>query len=126
MKYLSFTVPGGNLDKPTSIPIDPVGGMPTKGIETVGEVIRWGVTTLFVVATLLALFFLIFGGIAWIMSGGEKTKVEAARKRITFAIIGLVVAFMAFFIINILGNLFGVKLIITNCSMAPWGAIICL
>ena len=33
---------------------------------------------------------LIMGGIEWITSGGDKAKYEAARKRITAAIVGLV------------------------------------
>jgi hypothetical protein len=116
MKYLSFSVPGGNLDNPTGIPIDPVGGMPNGGVSavsTISTLTQAIITDLFIITTLLALFFLIFGGIQWIISGGDKTKVEAARKKITFAIIGLVLAFSAFLIINTVGALFGVNLLDT-------------
>ena len=54
---------------------------------------------------------MVIGGMQWITSGGDKTKLEAARKRITYAIIGLIVALMSFLIVNILGYLFGVKLL---------------
>ena len=37
--------------------------------------------------------------------------IEAARKRIIYAIVGLVVAFSSFFIINLIGNFFGVKIL---------------
>jgi hypothetical protein len=61
----------------------------------------------------LALFFLIWGGIRWITSGGDKGKVEEARKHIVAAIIGLVVAFLAYFIIQIILTIFGLGSIST-------------
>lgn len=124
MKYLSFTVPGGNADNPTDISINPVGGMPKGGTSSIGAVIQSGITYLFIIATLLALFFLIFGGIQWIMSQGDKTKVEGARKKITYAIIGLIVAFSAYLIINTVGTFFGVKLLNT-CHLEGWIPIGC-
>lgn len=104
MKLLSFSLPGGYQ-------INPAPGMPTGGIGKVEDIIQLGVTFLLVGAALLSLAFLIWGGIAWITSGGDKTGVEAARKKVTFAILGLVVAFLGFFIINFIGAFFGVKLI---------------
>lgn len=47
-----------------------------------------------------ALIFLIIGGFKWITAGGDKTKVEAARSTIVGAIIGLIVVFLSFFVIN--------------------------
>src|SRR3989344_4341745 len=103
MEYLSFSLPGGQQ-------INPVGGMPSGGLGKVEEIIQLGITFLLVGATLLALTFLIWGGIQLITSGGDKTGVETARKKVTFALIGLVVAFLGFFIINFIGTFFGVKL----------------
>src|SRR5581483_9188951 len=37
---------------------------------------------MFIAAVLVALFFLVWGGIQWILSGGEKGKVDNARKLI--------------------------------------------
>lgn len=90
--------------------INPIKGMPTGGLPKLEEIIRFGITYLFIIATLLALVFLLWGGISWITSGGDKAGIETARKRITFALIGLVVAFLGFFIINFIGTFFGVKL----------------
>ena len=60
------------------------------------------IALLFVVALIIAFAFLIFGGIKWILSGGDKEKVEAARGTIVAAFVGLVLVFLAFFIINFL------------------------
>ncbi len=60
----------------------------------------------FVLAIVAALLFLVWGGFKWITSGGDKGKVTEAREHIVAAIIGLVVVFLAFFIINILIGFF--------------------
>ncbi len=59
------------------------------------------ITILLILAIILALIFLIWGGIKWIMSGGDKQKIEQARAAIIGAIIGLVLAFLAYFILNV-------------------------
>ncbi|MBI2621396.1 MAG: hypothetical protein HYW63_01965 [Candidatus Levybacteria bacterium] len=65
------------------------------------------VTLAFILAVLIALAFLIWGGIRWILSGGDKTKVEEARGTIVAALVGLVIVFLAFFIINFVFTFFG-------------------
>lgn len=49
---------------------------------------------------LLAVMYLMYGGIRWITSRGDKMAVDAAKKHITAAIIGLVIVMGAFFLIN--------------------------
>lgn len=44
-----------------------------------------------IVSALLVLIYLVWGGIEWLTSGGEKAKLEKARNRITQAIIGIIV-----------------------------------
>ena len=56
---------------------------------------------IFVIAVILALGFLVFGGIKWITSGGDKGNVEAARGTIIAAIIGLIIVFLAYVILNL-------------------------
>jgi len=64
-------------------------------------------TILLIIAIIIAVFFLIYGGIRWITSGGDKQAVESARNHIVAAIIGLIIALLAFFIINIVLGLLG-------------------
>ena len=63
-----------------------------------------------IVAALAFFFILILGGIRWITSGGDKGKVESARSQITAGLIGLVVVFSAWAILNIIENFFHVNL----------------
>jgi len=58
------------------------------------------IQVLFIIAILAALFFLIYGGIRWITSGGDKGKVDQARSTIVAALVGLIIAFLAFAITN--------------------------
>ena len=71
-----------------------------------GGVISRLITLFLVIAALIALGFLIYGGVRWILSGGEKEKVEEARGTIIAALVGLVIVFAAYFIINIVFSLF--------------------
>ena len=58
-------------------------------------------------AIFLAVVYLIYGGIRWITSRGDKVGVESARKHIVAAIIGLVVVLGTFFVINVLFSILG-------------------
>jgi hypothetical protein len=68
------------------------------------------IVAVFVIAVLIALAFLIFGGIKWIISGGDKAGVEGARNMIVAALVGLVVVFLSYFILNLLLGFFGLGL----------------
>ncbi len=75
-----------------------------------GGVVGKVVTIAFILATVIALFFLVYGGVKWITSGGDKAAVESARNTIVAAVIGLVIVFLSYFILNIVLGFFGLKL----------------
>jgi hypothetical protein len=64
---------------------------------------------IFYLAIFLAVVYLMFGGIRWITSRGDKQGVEAARKHIISAVIGLVVVLGTFFILNIVFTILGTE-----------------
>ena len=72
-----------------------------------GNIVAGFIQIIFVLAVLVALFYLIYGGFRWITSGGDKQAVNAARDHIVAAIIGLVVIFLSYFILNFLLGIFG-------------------
>ncbi len=65
------------------------------------------VQILIVIAIVLSVIFLIIGGIHWIMSGGDKGKIEQARSKVTAAIIGLIISLLAYGIVNLVLYLLG-------------------
>lgn len=62
---------------------------------------------LFIGAAFLAVVYLMFGGIRFIMSKGDKTGVADARKHIIYAIVGLVIVLLTFAFINIIFKVLG-------------------
>lgn len=80
-------------------------------IQSLGLLISSLVGTLLIVAALLAFFFLILGGIQWITSGGDKAGMEAARNKITHAVVGLVIVGAAWAIMILVQNFLGVQII---------------
>lgn len=75
-----------------------------------GQIISDAVIILLVIAVLISLFYLIWGGIRWITSGGDKAKVAEARSHIIAAVVGLVISFLAFFILTLILNIFHISL----------------
>lgn len=77
---------------------------------TIPDLVSGFIRILVIVAAVIFFFWLVLGGIKWIMSGGDKTKTEEARNQITAALIGLVIVFSAWAIAQLINVLFGVNL----------------
>lgn len=93
------------------VPLD----QPGQGFEdlanlTVPGIISGAINLALVVVALVFFAMLIWGGLRWITSRGDKTEVENARNQITNALIGLAIVFVAWAIITLINNLFGVNL----------------
>ena len=76
-----------------------------------GKLIGNVVSLAMIIAALVTFVFLIWGGVEWILSGGEKAGTEAARNRITNAFIGLFVVFAAWAIIKVIETFFGICIV---------------
>lgn len=84
-------------------------------IDDLGKFISAGVGLIFIVAGILVFVFLVWGGIQWMTSGGDKQATEAARNRITAALIGLGIIAVSWALVAIIGKFFGFSL--TNISV---------
>lgn len=71
-----------------------------------GKVLGQLVTLAFIVAVVIALAFLIYGGIRWMVSGGDKTALEEARNHIVASVVGLVIVFLVYFVLNLIIQFF--------------------
>lgn len=81
-----------------------------KSINNVPGVISNIIVILLITAAILSLLFLVIGGVRWVISGGDKAKLDAARAQIVAAIVGLVITFLAFFILQLILGFFGLSL----------------
>jgi hypothetical protein len=97
-----------NIPQPTNVKIG-----------NIGTLISALVGVLLILAALLAFFFLILGGIQWITSGGDKAGMEAARNKITHAIVGLIIVGAAWAVMILVQNFLGVTIIGTSFSLPP-------
>ena len=61
---------------------------------------------LIVIAIVVSIIFVLWGGIKWITSGGVKGKVEQARGTVTGAVVGLIIALLAYAIVSYVVYLF--------------------
>jgi hypothetical protein len=121
--FMSKTVYGANIG------LDPsrqVGGVEVKkylspgGTGTLlGNLVRNTMILLFTVGALGFTIMIIWGGVSWILSGGDKEKVAGARKRITTAIIGLVILSLTFVIMVIVGQVTGIGSLTTGKFNVP-------
>lgn len=65
----------------------------------------------FVAGTLIFFFMLLIGAIQWITSGGDKGNLEAARGRISSALVGIIVLFAVFAIIKLIEGFFAIHIL---------------
>jgi len=77
--------------------------------SNLGAIIGAAVSFILVIAVVITLFYIIWHGIRWIASGGDKQKVDGARSGLIAAIIGLIIAFSAFFILSFALSFFGLS-----------------
>lgn len=82
----------------------------TKANLTIGEIINALVPYIFALAGLALLLILIWGGFEFMTSAGDPKKMEAAKGKLTNAVIGFIIIFIAFWLVQILEVIFGLKI----------------
>ena len=63
-------------------------------------------TMLFIVG-ILSVIMIIFAGIRYVTAHGDKGQVESAKNTLIYAIVGLIIAIVAYALVNWVANLFG-------------------
>ena len=78
-------------------------GMPADLIGPNGVFTQITNTVLYVVG-IISVIMLIYGGLRYVISGGDSKKVTDAKNTILYAIIGLIISILAFAIVNFVIN----------------------
>ncbi len=76
-------------------------------LEIVNRTIAYGI----IVAGFLSVVFIFFGGISFILSGGDEGKIKQAVGTIRYAIIGLVVTMLSVVVVIMVGNAVGLNVV---------------
>ncbi len=100
----SFILQGGRAGSParTITQVFPGG---------IGDIISFAVPALITVAGLAFLGYLIMGAFRFVTSGGDQKSVDGAKKTITYALIGLLIVFASYWIIEILQTVTGIGIL---------------
>lgn len=104
MGLLSIKLPGGEE-------IAPPAGVPTGGEGKLIDILQAFIYLFFIFAIIFALLVLIYSGWLWMTSVGDKQKIASAKQRMTYALVGLIVVFISFFIINFVTGFFNINLL---------------
>jgi len=106
--------PVGNL----FIPTEAVAGF---SITSLGEFIGAIMQLLFILAGVLVFVYLVWGGIQWLTSGGDSGSTQAARDRITAALVGLAIISISYALVILIQAFFGITIIGDNLVLPqPW------
>ncbi len=98
MNKLALTLPGtGNIiDSPVKDKFFDLGGI-VSGLLNIA----------FYIAVFVALYYLIWGAFSYILAQGKKEDLAKARDRITWALIGLMVVLLSYFIARFVTEILG-------------------
>jgi hypothetical protein len=94
-----FKIPGSSdIPLPSILPSGVTGNISTTGVNVIQLVFN----LLIFAAGLIAIVVFILSGIQWLTSGGDPSKVAAARARLIYAVIGIVVIGLAFVMVQLI------------------------
>ena len=66
----------------------------------IGDVIKQVINILLFIIGSLSVIMIIFGGIKYVISNGDSSQITSAKNTILYAVIGLIVALLAYAIVN--------------------------
>lgn len=105
--YMCFNVPAGGGAAVTNvfgkiIPPQPIVNL---GFGAVGvtQFLNNLITLIYIISIIVFIFMIVFSGVEWLSSGGDKEKVANAQKRLTNAFIGIILLAIAFPILKVVG-----------------------
>ena len=75
-------------------------GQPSELFDGSAAIIPRALNWMLFIVGILAIVMLIFGGIRYVVSGGDPSKVKDAKNTILYAIIGLVVAILGYALVS--------------------------
>jgi len=76
---------------------------------TIGGIIGKIVPYIYTSAGILLLLYLIYGGFSYITSLGDPKGVQAAKGKITNALVGFFIVFFSYFIIRLIAEIFNIE-----------------
>lgn len=95
----TLTFPGGSISGPTEL----------SWATNLGAVVNKALPYVFAGAGMGLLIMLISGGFDFLTSAGDPKKMQMAQQKLTNALIGFGIIFVAYWLVQILGYIFGIS-----------------
>lgn len=99
--------PFGKISRPSQLT-----GLGTTGEQGINSLLNNIVGLFFAAGGLAFIVMFVWGAVQMILSGGDKEAVAKARARITWAVIGLVLLSLSYFIFQLIEALTGFKIFV--------------
>jgi len=77
---------------------------------TLGDIISVLIPYAYALAGIILFVLLILGGFSYLTSGGDPKKVEMAQGKITHALMGFLIIFLAYWLAQLLEIIFGIQI----------------
>jgi hypothetical protein len=90
------------------ITLDPTGDGGFKIVD-IGVLFTRVLNVALLISAILVFAYLVLGGVEWITSGGDKSKTEAARNKITAALVGLAIVAASYALMQVVAYFFGIN-----------------
>jgi hypothetical protein len=104
INFDQITTPGAYDPKSAGSSVAPY----TAALE---KIISNTLVILTIIAGLTFIIYFLIGGLTWITSGGEKSKVESAKGYMTNGVIGLIVVIVSYGVVWIVGKALGLDIL---------------
>ncbi len=102
---LFFPVPSMAIDQPV---LD-VNAEQAGFEKDLGKFVQVGLNSVLLIAAVLVLFQVVWAGLQWITSGGDKGKTEEARNKIVASIIGIAIVAASYAIFRVVLYVLGIE-----------------
>lgn len=84
---------------------------------TAPNIISGAISLVLTISLIVFFFILVLGGFKWITSSGDEKKITTARAQITNALIGVILIFSVWGIINLIEAIFGISILTNGLSI---------
>ena len=99
-----------NLTLPGNVSIQGPTGF-SANFTDIGHILTDIIPLIFIIAGVGLLLMIISAGFTMLTSAGDAKKMEKAQQQLTYAIVGFIIIFAAFWLVKIFGTIFGVSTI---------------
>lgn len=82
------------------------GPLPVGKFKTLSSLVTVALPYLFAIAGLILFAYLVWGGFDYLTSLGDPKKAEAGKNKITYAVLGFIIIFATYWLVQIISRLF--------------------